>query len=187
VELIRRAKAEGIRVTAEATPHHFCLTEDSIGDEFNTNLKMNPPLRTQADVAAVIAGLRDGTIDCIVSDHAPHSPEAKEVEFDQAPNGIIGLETTLGLVNTYLIRKGHLSWNDAVRKLAKHPADILKVAGGDLKAGDVADVTIVDPKAVWTVRAHKFRSLSRNTPFEGWRLWGKVRYTIVGGRVSYEQ
>lgn len=185
VELIRRAKSEGIRVTAEATPHHFCLTDDLIGEEFNTNLKMNPPLRTQEDVDAVIEGLVDGTIDCIVSDHAPHSSESKDVEFDQAPNGIIGLETSLGLVNTCLIRKGYLSWNDVARKMSKFQAQILKVPGGDLKAGGVADITIVDPKASWTVRANKFKSLSRNTPFEGWRLYGKVRFTLLDGRVSY--
>jgi dihydroorotase len=185
VELVRRAKAEGIRVTAEATPHHFCLTDTMIGEEFNTNLKMNPPLRSQTDVGAVIAGLVDGTIDCIVSDHAPHSSESKDVEFDRAPNGIIGLETTVGLVSTYLVRKGHMTWNDVARKMSQYPAKILKLPGGNLRKGSVADVTIIDPKASWTVRAEKFKSLSRNTPFEGWKLYGKVRYTIVGGKISF--
>ncbi|MCX6830602.1 MAG: dihydroorotase [candidate division Zixibacteria bacterium] len=185
VELVRRAKAEGVRVTAEAMPHHFTLTDTLIGKEFNTNLKMMPPLRTQEDVDAIIAGLMDGTIDAIASDHAPHSSEEKEVEFDQAPNGIIGLETTVGLVATFLVRPGHLTWNDIARKLSNHPARILKISGGELKANKVADITIIDPKASWAVRVDKFASKSRNSPYDGWKLHGKVRYTILGGTVSH--
>ncbi|TFH62126.1 MAG: dihydroorotase, partial [Candidatus Zixiibacteriota bacterium] len=185
VELVRRAKAEGVPVTAEAAPHHFTLTDTLLGKEVDTNLKMMPPLRTQEDVDAIIAGLKDGTIDAIASDHAPHSSEEKEVEFDQAPNGIIGLETTVGLVATFLVRPGHLTWNDIARKLSKHPARILKISGGELKAGKVADITIIDPKASWTVRVDKFASKSRNSPYEGWKLHGKVRYTILGGVVSH--
>lgn len=185
VDLIRRAKAEGVNVTAEAAPHHFTLTDTLIGKEFDTNLKMMPPLRTQDDVDAIIAGLRDGTIDAIASDHAPHSSEEKESEFDQAPNGIIGLETSLGLVSTYLVRTGVLSWNDVARKMSHHPARILKIPGGELKANKVADITIIDPKASWTVRVDKFASKSRNSPYGGWKLYGKVRYTILGGSVSY--
>ncbi|MFH2056027.1 MAG: dihydroorotase, partial [bacterium] len=119
VELIRQAKREGVRVTAEATPHHFSLTDKLIGEEFDTNLKMNPPLRTREDIDAIIAGLADGTIDCIASDHAPHSTESKDVEFDQAPNGIVGLETIVGLAITNLVRKGHLTWNDLARKMSQ--------------------------------------------------------------------
>ncbi len=186
VELIRQAKAEGVNVTAEATPHHFTLTDAEIGKEFNTNLKMNPPLRTQEDVDAIIAGLKDGTIDCISSDHAPHAPEDKEVEFDQAPNGIIGLETSLGLVATCLVKPGHLSWNQVAAKMSANPARILRTPGGDLRAGSVADITIINPKANWSVRVDKFLSKSRNSPYDGWKLQGKVKWTIVGGEVSYE-
>ncbi len=186
VELIRRAKAEGVNVTAEATPHHFTLTDAEIGKEFHTSLKMNPPLRTREDVSAIIEGLADGTIDCIASDHAPHAPEEKEVEFDQAPNGIIGLETSLGLAATYLVKPGHLTWNDLARKMSAHPARILRAPGGDLRAGAIADITIVNPKANWTVKVDKFFSKSRNSPYESWKLQGKVRYTILGGEVSYE-
>ncbi len=186
VELIRQAKADGVNVTAEVTPHHFTLTDAEIGKGFNTNLKMNPPLRTQEDVDAIIAGLKDGTIDCIASDHAPHAPEDKEVEFDQAPNGIIGLETSLGLVATHLVKPGHLSWNQVAAKMAANPARILRTVGGDLRAGAVADITIVNPKANWTVKVDKFLSKSRNSPYDGWKLQGKVRWTILGGEVSYE-
>ncbi len=185
VELIRQAKADGVRVTAEAAPHHFTLTDELIGKDFDTYLKMNPPLRTQADVDAVIAGLADGTIDCIASDHAPHSTESKDVEFDQAPNGIIGLETMVGLAVTHLVRKGHLSWNDLTRKLSKHPAEILRVEGGKLKRGSLADITIVDPKSTWTVRVDKFKSRSNNSPYGGQKLYGRVKYTIVDGEVRY--
>jgi dihydroorotase len=185
VELVRRAKADGVNVTAEATPHHFTLTDTMIGKEFNTNLKMMPPLRTQEDVDAILAGLKDGTIDAIASDHAPHSPEEKEVEFDQAPNGIIGLETAVGLVATHLVRSGYLKWNDVARKMSHHPARILKLKGGQLKTSRPADITIIDPKATWTVRLDKFASKSRNSPYDGWKLHGRVRYTILGGVVSY--
>lgn len=186
VELIRQAKAEGVNVTAEATPHHFTLTDAEIGKEFSTNLKMNPPLRTQEDVDAIIEGLKDGTIDAIASDHAPHAPEEKEVEFDQAPNGIIGLETSLGLVATCLVKAGHLSWNEVARKMSAAPAKILRTPGGDLRAGAIADITIVNPKAAWTVKVDKFYSKSRNSPYDGWKLQGKVKYTILGGEISFE-
>jgi dihydroorotase len=186
VDLIRQAKAEGVNVTAEATPHHFTLTDSEIGKEFNTNLKMNPPLRTQEDVDAIIAGLKDGTIDCIASDHAPHAPEDKEVEFDQAPNGIIGLETSLGLVATCLVKPGHLSWNQVAAKMSANPARILRTPGGDLRAGSVADITIINPKANWSVKVDKFQSKSRNSPYDGWKLQGKVKWTVLGGELSYE-
>jgi dihydroorotase len=185
VDLIRRAKAQGVNVTAEATPHHFTLTDVEIGKEFNTNLKMNPPLRTQRDVDAVIEGLADGTIDIIASDHAPHAPEEKEVEFDQAPNGIIGLETMVSLAGTFLVKTGKLSWNDLARKLSANPSRIMRLPGGDLLAGGVADITILNPKSTWTVRVDKFRSISRNSPYDGWKLNGRVKYTIVGGEVTF--
>lgn len=185
VDLIRRAKSEGVNVTGEATPHHFTLTDAEIGKEFNTNLKMNPPLRTQGDVDAVIEGLVDGTIDVIASDHAPHAPEDKEVEFDQAPNGIIGLETLVGLVGTFLVKTGKLTWNDVARKLSANPARIMRLPGGDLQAGGLADITILNPKSTWTVRVDKFRSISRNSPYDGWKLNGRVKYTIVEGELTF--
>ncbi len=186
VAAIREAKKEGIKVTAEVAPHHFSLTDEEIGKEFNTNLRVNPPLRTQKDVEAVIEALVDGTIDCIASDHAPHSEEEKDVEFDMAPPGMIGLETTLGLVKTKLIDKGYLSWSDAVRKMTYNPARILGLPGGKLEVGAMADITVIDPDKKWTVKKDKFRSKSKNSPFIGWKLSAKVAYTILGGRVVYK-
>lgn len=186
VRAVRLAKAEGINVTAEVTPHHFSLTDDEIGKEFNTNLRVNPPIRTQRDVEAVIEGLIDGTIDCISSDHAPHAEEEKDVEFDQAPPGMIGLETTLGLVKTRLIDKGYLSWADALSKMTINPARILKLPSGRLEVGKKADITVIDPEKKWTVKKENFRSKSKNSPYIGWKLSGKVEYTILGGRLVYK-
>ena len=187
VDAIRKAKAEGVNVTAEATPHHMILTDDEIGKEFNTNLRVNPPIRTEVDREAVIAGLVDGTIDCIASDHAPHPEEDKDCEFDLAPAGMIGLETTLGLVKTYLIDKGYLSWADAIRKMTANPARILRLPGGSLSDGSPADITIIDPDKKWTVKADKFRSKSKNSPFIGYKLSGQIYATILGGRVVFEK
>ena len=187
VEAIRRAKQEGIHVTCEACPHHFVLTDQEIGKEFNTNLRVNPPLRTEDDREAVIEGLVDGTIDCIASDHAPHSVEEKDCEFDLAPSGMIGLETTLGLVKTYLIDKGYLSWADAIRKLTSNPARILGLEGGTLADGAVADITIIDPDKKWTVKKENFRSLSWNSPFIGYKLSGQAYETIYNGRVVFKR
>ncbi len=186
VDAIRQAKKQGVNVTAEATPHHFILTDDMIGQKFDTNLRVNPPIRSKQDVEAIIEGLVDGTIDCIASDHAPHSEEEKDVEFDHAPPGMIGLETTVGLVKTYLIDKGYLSWADAIRKMTYNPARILKLAGGTLEDDSVADITIVDPDKKWTVKKEKFRSKSKNSPFVGWKLSGQVFMTILGGKVVYK-
>jgi len=185
VEAIRWAKKQGIRVTAEACPHHFVLTDDEIGKRFDTNLKVNPPIRTREDCAALIEGLVDGTIDCIASDHAPHSIESKDSEFDQAPSGMIGLETTLALVKTYLIDKGYLNWADAIRKMTISPARIFGLPGGTLEVGAPADIAIIDPEKKWTVKAENFRSRSRNSAFIGWKLSGKAAVTILGGRVVY--
>ncbi len=187
VEAIRRAKAEGIQVTTEACPQHFVLTDEEIGKEFNTNLRVNPPLRTKEDREAVIEGLIDGTIECIASDHAPHSVEEKDCEFDLAAPGMIGLETTLGLVKTYLIDKGYLSWADAIRKMTANPARIFGLEGGSLAEGTVADITIVDPDKKWTVRAADFRSMSWNSPFIGYRLNGQSYMTICGGRIVFQR
>ncbi|MCX6828861.1 MAG: dihydroorotase [candidate division Zixibacteria bacterium] len=185
VKAVRQAKADGIDITAEACPHHFTLTDEEIGKEFNTNLRVNPPIRTQKDVEAVIEGLIDGTIDCIASDHAPHADEEKDVEFDQAPSGMIGLETTLGLVKIALIDKGYLSWADAVRKMTYNPARILGLPAGTLEVGTAADITVIDPEKKWTVKKENFRSKSKNSPFIGWKLSGKIDITILGGRIVY--
>jgi len=187
VDAIRKAKADGIRVTAEATPHHLILTDEEIGKEYNTNLRVNPPLRSAKDREAVIEGLLDGTIDCIASDHAPHSAEEKDCEFDQAPPGLIGLETTLDLVKTFFIDKGLMSWDDAIRKMTIEPARILNLPGGTLAEGALADITIIDPDKKWTVDPKHFRSRSKNTPFAGFKLSGLVDKTILGGRVVFSR
>lgn len=180
VELIREAKRRGVRVTAEATPHHFSLNDESLRT-FDTNLKMNPPLRTARDVEAIKEGLADGTIDVIASDHAPHSIEEKEVEFDAAPFGIIGLETTLGLVLTELVEPGVFDFSAAFATMTLHPAQILGVEGGRLQKGEKADVTIIDPLKKWTVAVHRFKSKSRNSPFGGRKLTGKIECVIIDG------
>jgi dihydroorotase len=187
LEAVRLAKREGVQITAEACPHHFVLNDTEIGKAFNTNLRVNPPLRTEDDRQAIIGGLVDGTIDCIASDHAPHSEEEKDAEFDLAPPGMIGLETTLGLVKTYLIDKGYLSWADAIRKMTANPARILNLPGGTLAVGTVADIAIIDPDKTWTVKADKFRSKSKNSPYIGWKLNGLAAMTILGGKVVFRR
>jgi len=184
VDLIREAKRRGIKVTCEATPHHFTLTDDAV-KTYDTNAKVNPPLRTRKDVAAIKKGLRDGTIDCIATDHAPHSVEEKEVEFDFAPFGMVGLETALGLVVTELIKKRILSWPQAIAKLTTNPSRILNLKSGRVKKDFPADLTIIDPKASWIVDPAKFKSKSKNSPFGGKKLRGKVCYSIVDGKIVY--
>lgn len=184
VELVREAKKKDISVTAEVTPHHFTLTDELV-KTFNTNYKMKPPLRNRADLEALKEGLKDGTIDCIATDHAPHSAEEKETEFDQAPFGIVGLETALGLVVTELIEKEVLTWSQAIAKLTINPARILGLAAARIKGGYPADLTIIDPQGSWTVDVSKFKSKSKNSPFGGWKLKGKVLYTIVEGKVVF--
>ncbi len=184
VELIKRAKKAKINVTAEAAPHHFTLTDDLV-KSFDTNLKVSPPLRTQKDVDAIRKGLKDGTIDAIATDHAPHSVEEKELEFDNAPFGMIGLETAVGLVATELVGKKVLTWPQAVHRLSTAPARILNIPGGTLEEGAPADITVIDPSLEWVVDPDKFKSLSRNTPFAGWKLKGKPVMTIVDGNIAY--
>jgi dihydroorotase len=186
VDAIRRAKLRNVRVTAEATPHHFTLTDECLRS-FDSNYKMNPPLRGQAHVDACIAGLVDGTVDVIATDHAPHALEKKMQELDRAPFGIIGLETALGLVVTKLIEPGHLDWPTALAKLTINPARILGINKGTLALGADADVTIIDPEVSWTVRPEEFRSKSTNTPFAGWDLKGRATTVIVGGRVKFSR
>lgn len=186
IDALRRAKARDVRVTAEAAPHHFTLTDECMRT-FDSNYKMSPPLRGSEHVEAVIAGLVDGTIDVIASDHAPHAKEKKMQELDQAPFGIVGLETSLGLVITKLIEPGHLDWPMVIRKMSLNPARILRIPKGTLQVGADADITIIDPNVRWTVDAEKFRSKSKNSPFVGWELTGRADTVIVGGRVKFQQ
>ncbi|MDH3496661.1 MAG: dihydroorotase [Gemmatimonadota bacterium] len=185
VELIRRAKEQGSRVTAEACPHHFSLTHEACAG-YNTNAKMNPPLREPEDVEAIRRGLKDGTIDCIATDHAPHHYDAKEREFDDAPFGIVGLETALGLGVTTLVDGGVLTLSELLDRMSTVPARVFGLPGGSLAPGQPADIVVFDPAAQWTVDPGRFRSKSRNTPFAGWELRGRVLRTIVGGRLMYQ-
>jgi len=185
VELIRQAKAKGINVTAETCPHYFALTEESVKG-YNTNTKMKPPLRSAKDVEAIKEGLTDGTIDCIATDHAPHTEEEKNKEYDLAPFGIIGLETLLGLVVTELIEKKVLTWPEAVAKMTANPAGIFGLTGrGTLQPGSIADITIVDPDKKYSYTEKDFLSKSKNSPFIGRSLRGKADTTIVGGKIVW--
>lgn len=185
VAIIRAAKARGVKVTAEAGPHHFTLTDDAL-TKAGADAKMNPPLRTQADVDAVRQGLADGTLDAIATDHAPHTAEEKAAGLLKAPCGIVGLETALGLVWTELVKPGILTPMQALAKLTFIPAGILKLSKGTLTPGADADITIFDPTAEWEVRPETFFSKSKNTPFGGRRLTGKVVSTMVGGRIVFQ-
>jgi len=181
---VRAGKARGIAVTCEVTPHHFTLT-DEVLEGYDTNVKMNPPLREAADVEALIGGLADGSVDVIATDHAPHHHDEKFVEFDKAPFGILGLETAVALTFDRLVHRGHLSTTRAIALLSTNPARVLNVPGGTLAPGTPADITILVPDLEVTIDPARSRSLSRNTPFGGWRLRGGVAATIVGGRVVY--
>jgi dihydroorotase len=184
VEIIRFFKAQGARVTAETAPHYWCLT-DAACRGYNTNAKMNPPLRRQEDADAMISGLIDGTIDCIATDHAPHAEYEKQVEFGSAPFGIHGLETSLALGITYLVEPEHLTLSELVRKMSTEPARILNLPGGSLTIGSTADITVFDPHASWTVDPAKFVSKGKNTPFGGLALRGLAMLTMVGGEIVY--
>ncbi|MCW7752834.1 dihydroorotase [Desulfobotulus sp. H1] len=184
VQAIREAKARGVQVTAETAPHYFSLTDEAVG-RYNTAAKMNPPLRSEADRRAIIDGLADGTLDCIATDHAPHASMEKNVPFDEAPNGIIGLETSLGL-SLKLVHDGFLSLKDLIRVMSKNPARILGFTN-DLTPGALADLTLMDTAAFWEVDPSAFASLSRNTPFGGWQLHGQAVATIVEGRVVFRK
>jgi len=185
VELIRRAKKLGVKVTTEICPHHFTLTDENMRT-FDSNYKMSPPLRSRGDVDACLEGLIDDTIEVICTDHAPHALEKKMQELDIAPFGIIGLETCLPLTITQLVEPGHLTWEQAIRKLTVNPARILGINKGTLKVGADADVTIIDPSRRWTVDVSEFKSKSKNSPFGGWELTGRAVTTIVGGKVRYQ-
>jgi len=186
VELIRWGKERGINVTAEVCPHHLSLTEAEV-EGYNTNAKMNPPLRTAEDVEALQQAVRDGTIDVVATDHAPHHYDEKEREFADAPNGIVGLETALGVLVTWLVEPGIITYAQLVDKLACAPARIFHLPGGSLKRGTVGDVTVFDPARAWTVDAARFRTKGRNTPYQGRALRGKAVCTVVGGRVVFRE
>ncbi|MFB3145952.1 MAG: dihydroorotase [Nitrospirales bacterium] len=184
VRLLRDAKERGLLVTAEACPHHFTLTDEAVRS-FDTHAKMNPPLRTDADVQAIKEALKDGSIDIIATDHAPHAVHEKQRQFDNAPFGIIGLETALPLTLN-LVEEGVLTMEQAVAKLTCEPARVFKLSYGTLAVGADADVTLFDSKKTWTLDPNRLHSKSRNTPFTGWTMKGKVVITLVGGRVVYE-
>lgn len=185
LDLIRRAKKRGVRVSCEVCPHHFALTDECLRT-FDSHYKMSPPLRGPSHVEACLDGLVDGTIDVIVTDHAPHAREKKMRELDQAPFGIIGLETCLGLVVTHLIQTGRLDWSTALAKMTINPARVLQIDKGTLAVGADADVTIIDPDFRWTVDAADFRSKSVNSPFVGHELIGRAKTVIVGGQVKMQ-
>jgi dihydroorotase len=185
LKAVRRGKRARARVTCEVTPHHFTLLDENVG-EYDTNFKMNPPLRTAADREAILVALADGTVDAIATDHAPHALHEKQVEFERASFGITGLETALGLAITKLHREHKIPLTRIVELFTSGPARVFDLRGrGSLVKGNHADVTIFDPKKRWTFEASKSRSLSRNTPFDGWQLTGKVVATVVGGKMVY--
>jgi len=185
VELVRDAKKRGVAVSAETCPHYFTLNDESL-KSYDTNLKVNPPIRTKKDMLAIRKALASGVIDVIATDHAPHAWEEKALEFDFAPSGMIGLETALGLISTELVRKNILDWPEAVRKLTVNPAKILKIPGGRFEIGKPADITLIDPDLEWVVSESDFRSLSKNSPFTGRKLTGRAAKTIVSGKVVFE-
>lgn len=185
VRIIREAKARGVRVTCETAPHYFTLTDDAVRG-YNTNAKMNPPLREASDVAAIKMGLQDGTIDCIATDHAPHHSDEKDVEFNEALNGIVGLETSLPLALN-LVSEGILSLSQLIEKMAMNPSRILGLGRGSLKTGEIADITVIDPGWQWEVTPEALQSKSKNSPFIGQRMQGAARCTVVAGEIKFQR
>lgn len=183
IQAVKRAKSRDVQITAEVTPHHLVLTDESLRT-FDSNFKMNPPLRSQKHVDACVEGLRDGTIDVIVTDHAPHSVEKKMQAIDQAPFGIIGLETAVPIVITHLVKPGILTWTQMVEKMATNPAKILRLSKGTLREGADADLTIIDPNEKWTLTADQIQSKSKNSPFLGKELTGRASVVMVGGKIK---
>ena len=186
VQLIREAKARGVQVTAETCPHYFTLTDAAIAD-FDTNTKVNPPIRAEKDRLAIIEGLKDGTLDCIVTDHAPHHEDDKNVEYALAAFGISGLETSFALSYTQLVKGGVLTLSELADKMSANPAAILNLQGGRLEVGAPADLTIVDLNKVWTIDPKDFVSKGKNTPFAGREVYGRVKYTVVDGDIKYRE
>jgi len=184
VEMVRAAKARGVRVTAEVTPHHFALTDEAVL-RYGTGAKMNPPLRGAGDVEAILSGLADGTIDAIATDHAPHAPALKARPLAEAPFGVIGLETAFGLAMTHLVHAGRISLSRLIRLLSVNPAGIIRRQGGHLRVDGPADLTLIDPEREWTYSVAGSRSRSRNSPFDGWKLKGAVAATVIAGRIAY--
>jgi dihydroorotase len=180
--MVREAKKKGVKVTAEVAPHHFTFTDDQI-KSYDTNYKMNPPLRTKADLEEILRGLKDGTIDCIASDHAPHSIEEKEMEFIYAPNGILGLETQLGIALSELVHKKVLTLEELIEKLSINPRKILNLPVPKFEVGEVANLTIIDPDFVWTVDNSQFKSKSKNSPYDKRLLTGKSVAVINGNKI----
>ncbi len=185
VQLIREAKARGVKVTAETCPHYIAGTDDLVAG-YNTMAKVNPPLREEKDRQAVIAGLADGTIDCIATDHAPHTKEDKNCEFNFAANGISGIETAFALCYTYLVDSGIMSLDKLSGLMTKTPAEIVGIPYGQIEVGGLADLTLVDLDAKYTIDGSKFYSKGKNTPFDGFVVKGKVKYTVVGGKIKYQ-
>lgn len=186
VDIIRRAKSEGLPVTTEVCPHHLLLTDEACV-EYDPNTKMSPPLRSADDVAACLEGVRDGTIDCLITDHAPHRTPEKEMGFQDAPFGITGLETSLGCFVRALIEPEIIDWVRLISAMSTRQAELLGVPGGSLRVGEPADITIIDPAAEWVVDAERGFSKSSNTPFDGWTLRGKATHTIVGGQLRFAE
>lgn len=185
VDIIRSAKKRGVKVTAETCPHYFILTDDIITD-FDTYTKVNPPVREEKDRLAIIEGLKDGTLDCIVTDHAPHSKKDKEVEYNLAAFGMSGIETSFALSYTYLVRTGIMSISSLMRLMSYNPAKTLSLDGGEINVGEVADLAIVDLNDKYVIDGEKFLSKGKNTPFNGYEVYGKVCMTIVNGEVKYQ-
>lgn len=186
IAAVRAAKARGVKVTAETAPHYFSLT-DRACDGFNTNAKMNPPLRDEDDVLAVIEGLEDGTLDAIATDHAPHHRDEKELEFDKASNGIVGLETSLALGVTHLVKTGKLSMSQLIQKMSSNPAKIIGIDRGTLGVGKAADIVIFDADAEFSVDVNRFASKGKNSPYHGAKLFGQVETTVCGGKIVYQR
>ena len=186
VELIRSAKARGVKVTAETCPHYFILTDDII-TSFDTNTKVNPPVREEKDRLAIIEGLKDGTLDCIVTDHAPHSLKDKQVEYNLAAFGMSGIETSFPLSYTYLVKTGALTLSQLLDKMSYNPSEVLNLGAGELKEGLPADITIVDLNEKFTIDSKNFLSKGKNTPFNGYEVYGKVCYTIVDGNIKFKK
>lgn len=184
VEMIRRAKARGVKVTASVTPHHLALTDEMMRT-FDSNYKVDPPLRSGEHIAALIEGLKDGTLDCISSDHQPYAAEKKDHELDLVPFGVVGLETLLPVCIKTLIEPGHLTWPKLIAALSNRPAKVLQIPRGTLAAGAAADVTIIDPSVEWTIDPKAFRSKGRNSPFAGWPVRGRAQHVIVDGVMRY--
>ena len=185
VDIIRAAKADGVKVTAETCPHYFILTDDIITD-FNTNTKVSPPVREERDRQAIIEGLKDGTLDCIVTDHAPHSKKDKEVEYNLAAFGMSGIETSFALSYTYLVRSGALTLPELMCRMSLAPASVLGLEGGEIKVGAPADLAVVDLEEKYVIDGEKFFSKGKNTPFNGYEVYGRVCMTFVDGDIKFD-